>query len=106
GGLTLGSPGAFGGPLATRFAGLIERHISPLFLFVALLLSLAAGALHALGPGHGKSIMAAYLVGAEGKVRHALTVGVAVSVMHTASVGALGISILAASKLFAPEVVF
>jgi nickel/cobalt exporter len=106
GGLTVSSPGAIGGSLATEFARLIEHRLSPLFLLAALLLALGAGALHALGPGHGKSIMAAYLVGNEGKVRQAVTVGVAVSLMHTASVGALGLAILGASKLFAPEVVF
>jgi ABC-type nickel/cobalt efflux system permease component RcnA len=106
GGLTVGSPGAIGGSLAEEFAKLIEHDISPAFLLAALLLALGAGALHALGPGHGKSIMAAYLVGSEGKVRHALIVGIAVSLMHTASVVALGVAILGASKLFAPEVVF
>lgn len=106
GGLTVGSPGAIGGSLATEFAKLIDHDISPLFLLAALLLALGVGALHALGPGHGKSIMAAYLVGNEGKVRHALVVGVAVSLMHTASVVVLGLAILGASKLFAPEVVF
>jgi nickel/cobalt transporter (NicO) family protein len=106
GGLTVTSPGAIGGSLATEFARLIEHRLSPLFLVAALLLALAAGALHALGPGHGKSIMAAYLVGNEGKVRQAVAVGVAVSLMHTASVVALGLAILGASKLFAPEVVF
>ncbi|MDP9225340.1 MAG: hypothetical protein M3P18_16145, partial [Actinomycetota bacterium] len=84
----------------------IEHDLSPIFLVVALLLAFAAGALHALGPGHGKSIMAAYLVGNEGRVRHAVVVGVAVSAMHTASVVALGLVILGASKLFAPETVF
>ncbi|MEA2506888.1 MAG: nickel/cobalt transporter (NicO) family protein [Actinomycetota bacterium] len=106
GGLTVGSPGAIGGSLANAFAKLIQHHLSPLFLLLALLLALGAGALHALGPGHGKSIMAAYLVGNEGKIRQAVIVGVAVSLMHTASVVALGLAILGASKLFAPEVVF
>jgi nickel/cobalt transporter (NicO) family protein len=106
GGVTVGSPGAIGGSLANDFARLIEHDLSPVFLLFALLLALAAGALHALGPGHGKSIMAAYLVGNEGKIRQAVIVGIAVSLMHTASVVALGLAILAASKVFAPEVVF
>jgi ABC-type nickel/cobalt efflux system permease component RcnA len=85
---------------------LIEHDVSPVFFVLAFGLSLAAGALHALGPGHGKSIMAAYLVGTEGRVRHALAVGTAVSLMHTASVVALGLVILGASQVFTPEVVF
>ncbi len=90
----------------TWFSSLIERDLSPWFLVVALLLSFAAGALHALGPGHGKTIMAAYLVGAEGRMRDAVVVGVAVSVMHTASVIALGLITLWAARLFPPESVF
>jgi nickel/cobalt transporter (NicO) family protein len=106
GGVTVGSPGAIGGSLGSAFSRLIEHDLSPLFLLAALVLALAAGAMHALGPGHGKSIMAAYLVGNEGKIRQAVTVGIAVSLMHTASVVALGLAILWASKVFAPEVVF
>ncbi|MEA2460036.1 MAG: nickel/cobalt transporter (NicO) family protein, partial [Actinomycetota bacterium] len=94
------------GALGARFTSLIERDATPGFLAVALLLALAAGALHALGPGHGKTIMAAYLVGADGKGRHALTIGVAVSLMHTLSVVALGVITLSASRLFPPEEVY
>ncbi len=88
------------------FAALIERPLSPPFFFVAVLLALAFGALHALGPGHGKTVMAAYLVGAQGRTQDALMVGIAVSLMHTASVVALGLVTLAASNLFAPETVY
>jgi len=97
-----GRPDALGG----SFAALIERPLSPPFFFVAVLLALSFGALHALGPGHGKTVMAAYLVGAQGRVQDALLVGVAVSFMHTASVVALGLATLAASNLFAPEAVY
>jgi nickel/cobalt transporter (NicO) family protein len=103
---TVDSPGREGGALAARFTALIGHDISLPFLAFALLLAFAAGALHALGPGHGKSIMAAYLVGTEGRLRHALIVGVAVSLMHTASVVVLGLLILGASRLFTPEAVF
>ena len=88
------------------FSSLIERELSFGFAFVALGLALGAGALHALGPGHGKTIMAAYLVGADGRMRHAVMVGVAVSVMHTTSVVVLGVITLWASSLFPPETVF
>ena len=100
------SPGAEAGGLAARFTGLVGHDLSPQFLAFALLLALGAGALHALGPGHGKSIMAAYLVGTEGRVRHAVVVGIAVSLMHTASVVVLGLLVLGASRLFTPEAVF
>ncbi|MGH2754929.1 MAG: nickel/cobalt transporter [Actinomycetota bacterium] len=94
------------GLLGDRFAALIGEDLTPGFLLVALLLALGAGALHALGPGHGKTIMAAYLIGSGGKMRHAVTVGVAVSLMHTLSVVALGLVTLWASSLFPPEAVY
>jgi nickel/cobalt exporter len=88
------------------FSSLIERELSVGLAFAAVGLALAAGALHALGPGHGKTIMAAYLVGADGRVRHAVMVGIAVSLMHTTSVIGLGLVTLWASHLFPPETVF
>ncbi len=92
----------FGG----SFASLIERDLTPAAFLFALLLAVGFGAVHALGPGHGKTVMAAYLVGTEGRVRHAVSVGVAVSIMHTFSVVALGLLTLWASSLFPPESVY
>jgi len=89
------------------FVGLVSRpDLSVPFVALALLLAAGLGALHALGPGHGKTIMAAYLVGAGGRGRQALTVGAAVSVMHTASVLAIGLAILAAGRVFPAERVY
>ena len=72
------------------------------------LLSLGAavlfGVLHALAPGHGKTVMAAYLVGQRGTRRQALQLGAVVTFTHTASVLALG-AVLAAGALAAPELV-
>ncbi|MDQ3767126.1 MAG: hypothetical protein M3346_07250, partial [Actinomycetota bacterium] len=98
------TPGSdlFGG----SFASLIERELTPGFFFVALLLALGFGAVHALGPGHGKTVMAAYLVGAEGRVRDAVAVGVAVSAMHTLSVVVLGLLTLWAANLFPADSVY
>lgn len=73
---------------------------------LTLLLAFGLGALHALGPGHGKTIMAAYLVGGGNALRHALTVGVAISLMHTASVLGLGLVTMYATRLFPPERVY
>ena len=86
------------------FAGLVDR-TGP-FMLVALLLAFGFGALHALGPGHGKTLMAAYLVGAGGRARHAVAVGGSVAVMHTASVLALGFVVLTVTEVFAPERVY
>ncbi|MGH2828128.1 MAG: nickel/cobalt transporter [Actinomycetota bacterium] len=92
----------FGG----SFASLIERDLTPAAFLFMLLLAVGFGAVHALGPGHGKTVMAAYLVGTEGRVRHAVSVGIAVSIMHTFSVIALGLLTLWASSLFPPESVY
>ena len=86
------------------FAGLVGR-TGP-FMLVALLLAFGFGALHALGPGHGKTLMAAYLVGAGGRAGHAVAVGGSVAVMHTASVLALGFVVLTLTEVFAPERVY
>jgi nickel/cobalt transporter (NicO) family protein len=59
--------------------------------FVAVLLAAAAGAFHAVAPGHGKAITAAYLVSGEARRRDAALLGGAVAVMHTASVAVLAI---------------
>lgn len=61
------------------------------------------GALHALSPGHGKAMVAGYLVGSRGTPRHALILGLTVTVTHTASVFALGLVTLAASEYVLPE---
>lgn len=72
-------------------------------ILLSLLAAMGFGALHALGPGHGKSVVAAYLVGSRGTPRHALALGLTVTATHTAAVYALGFFTIAASDLFAPE---
>ena len=74
-------------------------------LLVLLLLAAAFGwgALHALSPGHGKAMVAGYLVGSRGTPRHAAILGVTVTATHTVSVFALGLVTLAASQYVLPE---
>ncbi|GAA2479042.1 nickel/cobalt transporter [Winogradskya humida] len=69
---------------------------------LAVLVALILGGAHAVAPGHGKTIMAAYLVGSRGRLRQALTVAASVAVTHTLGVLALGI-ILATSVQLAPD---
>ena len=71
---------------------------------VAMAIAIGLGALHAIAPGHGKTVMAAYLVGERGSVRHGLLLGVTVAVTHTAGVLVLGV-VLTASETIAPEAV-
>ncbi len=61
------------------------------FLLFATLLSLIYGAAHAMEPGHGKTIVAAYLVGSKGTVLHAVLLALIVTFTHTFSVYILGL---------------
>ena len=70
---------------------------------VGILLAAVAGAGHALSPGHGKTIMAAYLVGTTGSTRHALLLGAAVTLSHTLGVLGLAAVVLLAADLLPPE---
>ena len=94
----VGRPGVEGGP----FAGLLANQGAGLML-AGVAIAVGLGAWHALLPGHGKTLMAAYMVGSGARVRHAVSVGLAVSVMHTASVLALGLLVLTLERTFRPE---
>jgi nickel/cobalt transporter (NicO) family protein len=88
-----------------RLAGyLYENTLSPWLLVVALGLSALLGGLHALTPGHGKTLVAAYLIGSPGTVRHAAALGGIVTFTHTASVIGVGLLALLASQVFLPDV--
>jgi ABC-type nickel/cobalt efflux system permease component RcnA len=79
------------------------RRLGLWFLITAAFIAFGLGALHALEPGHGKTIVAAYLVGSRGTARHALLLGLIVTVSHTAGVFALGAITLYASRYIVPE---
>jgi ABC-type nickel/cobalt efflux system permease component RcnA len=72
-------------------------------LLVVLLTAFGWGALHALSPGHGKAMVAAYLVGTRGTARHAVALGLTVTVTHTIGVFALGLVTLSLSQYVLPE---
>ena len=78
---------------------------TPLIALVALLTAAALGAGHALTPGHGKTLMAAYLVGTRGTPRHAVGLGLAVSVSHTLGILGLAAVVLAAESTLPPDLV-
>lgn len=64
------------------------------------------GGTHALSPGHGKTMVAAYLVGAKGTFRHALILGGTVTFTHTISVFALGFVTLFLSRYILPQTLY
>jgi len=94
------------GPRATSndpFAALITGELTLPVALLALLLAAGLGAVHALSPGHGKTLVAAYLIGSRGTLRQAAGLGMTVAVTHTLGVFALGGLTLAAGELFIPE---
>jgi nickel/cobalt transporter (NicO) family protein len=98
-------PGA--GPLARivnrldrLFSGLAgSRHLTLGVGLLAVLVSLLLGAAHAALPGHGKTVMAAYIAGKRGSIRDAVLVGTTVTLTHTAGVLALGLALSLSSSL-------
>jgi ABC-type nickel/cobalt efflux system permease component RcnA len=72
-------------------------------ILIGLCVAFGLGAAHALSPGHGKTIVAAYLVGSRGTMRHALFLGGMVTFTHTISVFALGLGMLLFQRYVVPE---
>lgn len=86
------------------FAALVSSSYSdPRTLLGALLVAFLLGAFHALSPGHGKTLVAAYLVASRANVKNALLLGVSVTFTHTASVFLLGLVTLTLSQYVLPE---
>ncbi len=79
------------------------REVTSSTLSIALLVAGALGAFHALEPGHGKTVVAAYLVGSRGTARHALLLGLIVTASHTAGVYLLGAVTFFASQYVVPD---
>jgi nickel/cobalt exporter len=104
-----GDPPALGsaspaGRTSHGFESLIAQDdVGPGLILLSVVLALFWGAAHALTPGHGKAIVAAYLVGSRGKARHAVALGGIVTVTHTIGVFALGLVTLGLSEFVVPE---
>ncbi|MFJ6836394.1 nickel/cobalt transporter [Streptomyces sp. NPDC091209] len=81
----------------TSLAG--AKHLTVPVGLLAVLLSIVLGAGHALLPGHGKTVMAAYLAGRRGRTRDAVTVGATVTITHTAGVLVIGLCLTTFSSL-------
>ncbi len=88
----------------SAFTDLIESNrVDLAFLLTAAFIAAVLGGFHALEPGHGKTLVAAYLVGSRGTAGHAVLLGAVVTASHTISVYALGIITLYASQWVVPE---
>jgi nickel/cobalt transporter (NicO) family protein len=89
------------------FSSLIgRRHLSALVILASLAAAFFWGMAHALSPGHGKTIVAAYLVGRRGTPWHAAALGGIVTATHTIGVFALGLVTLALSQFIVPETLY
>lgn len=94
-------------PVRDRLAELIAAaELTPGAAFLGFLFAFFLGAGHAFSPGHGKTVVGAYLIGSRGTARHALFLGLTVTVTHTAGVFALGLVTLFAARYVLPERLF
>lgn len=90
-----------------RLESLLGRPDSgPVVLAAALGIAFFLGAAHALTPGHGKALVAAYLAGSRGRVADAVYLGTVVTITHTASVFVLGLATLYASTQVALDRIY
>ncbi|MDQ3132085.1 MAG: sulfite exporter TauE/SafE family protein [Acidobacteriota bacterium] len=87
-----------------RLAELIAvPEVTPSIILFGLFLAFGLGAIHAMSPGHGKAVVGAYLVGSKGTPKHAIFLGLTVTITHTLGVFALGLITLFASNYILPE---
>ena len=104
-------PGSGAGPGASPNPGrptdplvaLIGPELTPLAIVLAIFVALGLGALHAISPGHGKTLIAAYLIGTRSNVAQALWLGLTVAITHTTGVFLLGVATYLATEWVVPD---
>jgi ABC-type nickel/cobalt efflux system permease component RcnA len=90
-----------------RLSQILGQEALPLrMVLMGALVAFALGALHALSPGHGKTVVASFLVGARGTARHAVFLGAVVTFTHTIGVFLLGLVVLFLSNTIVPERIY
>lgn len=87
-------------------AGAFDSESGSVTLLISLLGAFILGVGHAAAPGHGKTLMGAYIVGSRGTWRQASVLGLTVAVTHTVGVAVLGLLTVAASAAFQPELIY
>jgi ABC-type nickel/cobalt efflux system permease component RcnA len=95
-------PGGIGGELPAIFR---DVDFTPIVALLSIATAFGLGALHALTPGHGKTLMAAYLVGTRGTPLHAVGLGLSVTVSHTLGILLLAALVVSAQAWLPPDVV-
>jgi nickel/cobalt transporter (NicO) family protein len=114
GAVPLGAPvasspavGAVPGGVASELPEIFRtKDLTPLIILASLLTAVAIGAWHAVTPGHGKTLMAAYLVGSRGTAVHAVGLGLSVAVSHTLGILTLALVIVGAGSILPPDLVY
>lgn len=106
GGASAVSGGAVPGGAGDLPAIFRSTDLTPFVLLASLATAVVIGAGHALTPGHGKTLMAAYLVGSRGTAVHAVGLGLSVAVSHTLGILVLALIVLGAGSVLPPEVVY
>ncbi len=86
-----------------QLRSMLKAEMTPWMLASTLGIAFVLGALHALTPGHGKTMVAAYLVGSRGTIKQAFLLGLVVTVTHTASVFLLGLACMVAFQFVVPD---
>ena len=84
----------------------VERDLTLPWLILGLAVAVVLGVGHAFTPGHGKSIMAAYLVGSHGHIKDAFIMGLTTTATHTFSVILLGIIVMFFSQFILPSTLY
>src|SRR5918993_1829123 len=97
---------SFGGVTRQVDALVSVERLSAVVVALSMLAAFFWGAAHALTPGHGKAVVAAYLIGARGTARHAGILGLTVTLTHTAGVFVLGAVTLYLSRYILPDVLY
>ena len=82
---------------------LYSQQMDPLIIVLVLGISFVLGAIHAMGPGHGKSLMAAYLVGSRSRLRDVFLLAGSITISHVISVIAIGVIALLLMDFFWSE---
>ncbi|MCP6758380.1 MAG: sulfite exporter TauE/SafE family protein [Fischerella sp. CENA71] len=85
---------------------LIHQQLTPTLVITGFGIAFLFGAGHALSPGHGKTMVAAYLVGSQGTPQQAVLLGLVTTVTHTLGVFILGLVVLVTSQYILPETLY
>jgi len=84
----------------------VEQDLTLPWLMLGFGVAILLGIGHAFTPGHGKSIMAAYLVGSHGHLKDAVVMGLTTTATHTLSVIFLGLIVMFFSQYILPSTLY